>query len=55
MSQIAKALIKSVHGYIIISHVRHATHRGLKLENTYPWLYRGYIFAHNGTIDRNEI
>jgi glutamine amidotransferase len=55
MSQIAKALLKNVHGYTVVSHVRHATHEGLKPENKHPWLYRGYAFAHNGTIDRNGI
>jgi predicted glutamine amidotransferase len=55
MSQIAKALIKNVHEYIMISHVRHTTQGGLKLENTHLWLYRGYVFAHNGTIDRSGV
>jgi glutamine amidotransferase len=54
-SQTAKDLVKRVRGYIIVSHVRRATHGGLKLENTHPWLYKGYVFAHNGIINRDKI
>ena len=25
------------------------------LENTHPWLYHGWVFAHNGTINRNAL
>jgi len=25
------------------------------LENTHPWLYRGYVFAHKGTIGRSGV
>ncbi|MCL7390283.1 MAG: class II glutamine amidotransferase [Thaumarchaeota archaeon] len=40
----------------MLSHVRCATHGGLKLENTHPWLYRSYVFEHNGIIcDRSRV
>jgi glutamine amidotransferase len=53
----AKGLIQNVRGIIIVSHVRLATSGRPKrrLENTHPWLYKGYVFAHNGTIDRNNV
>ena len=47
----ARELVERViRGRIIISHVRYATTGELKKENTHPWLYRGWVFAHNGTI-----
>jgi glutamine amidotransferase len=56
MSKDARKLAKNVFGVIIVSHVRKATHGGAKLENTHPWLYKGYVFAHNGVIrDRNKV
>jgi glutamine amidotransferase len=56
LSKNAKKLAKDVFGVIIVSHVRKATHGGAKLENTHPWLYKGYVFAHNGTIrDRDKV
>jgi len=49
----ARALVeKVVRGKIIISHIRHATVRSYTRGDTHPWLYRGYVFAHNGSIDR---
>jgi glutamine amidotransferase len=53
----AKGLIQNVRGIIIVSHVRLASSWKFvrRLKNTHPWLYKGYIFAHNGTIDRNGI
>jgi glutamine amidotransferase len=56
LSKDAQRLAKNVSGIIVISHVRYATHGKAKLENTHPWLYKGYVFAHNGTIDdRNKV
>lgn len=47
----AEELIRSVvRGRIIVSHVRRASDGHLSIENTHPWLYRGWAFAHNGTI-----
>ncbi len=51
----AKDIIQKVRGRIIVSHVRNASVGGRKKENTHPWLYRGWVFAHNGTIDREEL
>ena len=50
-SRLAKGLAKQALGKIIIAHVRLATHGMLTRENTHPWLYKGWVFAHNGTID----
>jgi glutamine amidotransferase len=52
VSKKARSTARRVRGLIIISHVRLATTGGETLENTHPWLYRGYVFAHNGTVDR---
>ncbi|ABN69781.1 glutamine amidotransferase, class-II [Staphylothermus marinus F1] len=41
---------KVVRGKIIVSHVRLASAGRVRRENTHPWLYRGWVFAHNGTI-----
>ena len=50
-SRKAEELTKSViRGRIIVSHVRLASVGGVRRENTHPWLYRGRVFAHNGTI-----
>ena len=43
---------KRVRGRIIVSHVRLASIGRKSLENTHPWLYRNWVFAHNGTINR---
>jgi glutamine amidotransferase len=56
LSKDAQRLAKNVSGIMVISHVRYATQGKAKLENTHPWLYKGYVFAHNGTIDeRNKV
>jgi len=51
----AEELIKQVYGRIVVSHVRKATHGGETMENTHPWLYRGWVFAHNGIIDEKRL
>ena len=50
----AEEKVKEVKGRIIISHVRMASWGGITMENTHPWLYRGWVFAHNGTIDERD-
>ncbi|MCC6054856.1 MAG: class II glutamine amidotransferase [Thermosphaera sp.] len=55
VSKKARSTARRVRGLIIISHVRLATTGGETLENTHPWLYRGYVFAHNGTVDRWDL
>jgi len=44
-----------VFGRIIVSHVRLASVGNESLENTHPWLYHGWVFAHNGTISRRPL
>ena len=47
---------RSVRGRIIVSHVRLASVGSVREGNTHPWLYRGWVFAHNGTIlDRRAL
>lgn len=56
LSDKAKVLVeKRVRGRIIVSHVRLASVGRESLENTHPWLYRGWVFAHNGTINRKAL
>jgi predicted glutamine amidotransferase len=54
-SRRAEELIKQAYGRIVVSHVRKATHGGETMENTHPWLYRGWVFAHNGIIDEKKL
>jgi predicted glutamine amidotransferase len=37
-------------GRIIISHVRLSTGTSHTMENTHPWIYKGWVFTHNGAI-----
>jgi len=46
--------VSGVRGRIIVSHVRLASSGGVRRENTHPWLYRGWAFAHNGTIHNKQ-
>ena len=46
----AEEIVKNAYGKMIISHVRFATHGKEKIENTHPWFYKNWIFAHNGII-----
>ncbi len=46
---------KAVRGRIIVAHVRLATTGELREENTHPWVYRGWVFAHNGVVDRRRL
>jgi predicted glutamine amidotransferase len=55
VSKKARSTARRVRGLIIISHVRLATTGGETLGNTHPWLYKGYVFAHNGTVDRRDL
>jgi len=51
----ARSIARVVRGLIIISHVRFATVGSESVENTHPWLYRGVVFAHNGSLDRERL
>ena len=53
-SSARKYINKKVCGRIIISHIRRASVGSIKKENTHPWLYKGWVFAHNGTIHDKE-
>lgn len=50
-----EAIRRGARGRIVVSHVRHASVGGGSPENTHPWLYHGWVFAHNGTIDREVL
>lgn len=55
-SEKAYRLIQRVYGRIMVSHIRYATHGELRRENTHPWLYKDWVFAHNGVIyDANRV
>jgi predicted glutamine amidotransferase len=40
---------------IFISHVRHGTNGGIAENNSHPFSYSKYIFAHNGGVKRDHI
>lgn len=48
-------VVRSVRSRVIVAHVRFATHGGRSLENTHPFVYGGYLFAHNGVVDRSGL
>ena len=52
-SRSGHSVIRKVRSNIIIAHVRLKTCGERKIENTHPFVYRNFIFAHNGHIDRN--
>lgn len=54
-SERARSTARMVRGLIIVSHVRLATAGGITLGDTHPWLYEGFVFAHNGTVDRRGL
>lgn len=39
-----------VYAHTVVAHVRRATVGGTKIENTHPFHYGKWIFAHNGTV-----
>ncbi len=49
-SEAKREIGRRVLGRIIVSHVRLATTGSHSVENTHPWIYRGWVFAHNGVI-----
>jgi predicted glutamine amidotransferase len=44
-------LAKDLRADVLIGHVRTATVGNLRTENTHPFRYRQWLFAHTGTID----
>lgn len=48
--------LKKVNSKISIIHFRKSSSGSVKLENTHPFIYDDWIFAHNGTIlDKNKL
>jgi glutamine amidotransferase len=48
-------IVKTVSSKIVIAHVRYATNGSSSAKNAHPFLYRNYIFAHNGTINKKRV
>ncbi|MCD6513299.1 MAG: class II glutamine amidotransferase [Candidatus Odinarchaeota archaeon] len=48
-------IVENVHSKIIIAHVRYATCGKPKYENTHPFKYDKWIFAHNGSVNKKYI
>ncbi len=45
-------MARDLHADVVIGHVRSATVGAARVENTHPFRYRHWLFAHNGTIER---
>src|SRR5688572_19839811 len=45
-------LAKELRTDALIGHVREATMGNLKMENTHPFRFRSWVFAHSGTVTR---
>jgi predicted glutamine amidotransferase len=45
------SLAKDLRADVLIGHVRAATVGNLRTENTHPFRYRQWLFAHTGTVD----
>lgn len=42
-------------GHMLVAHVRQKTVGPTRLENTHPFVRDGWVFAHNGTIQNQEV
>ncbi|MCX8031912.1 MAG: class II glutamine amidotransferase [Thermoleophilia bacterium] len=40
---------------VFVSHVREASEGAVRTENCHPFVYEGWIFAHNGTVSRERL
>src|SRR3989338_3624304 len=47
--------IRSIKSEMLVIHLRHASVGGESTKNTHPFVYGKWIFAHNGSIKREEI
>ncbi len=47
-------IAKDVESNIIIAHVRKASKGSKKKENTHPFSYKNWVFAHNGTVYKKD-
>lgn len=47
----------SIEGYsrVFIAHVRFATMGSMRRENCHPFIYKQWLFAHNGTVNREHL
>lgn len=48
-------LSENVKSKIIISHVRYASVGNINDRNSHPFIYKNWIFAHNGTLDKETL
>ncbi len=39
---------------IVIAHMRSASEGGIMIENSHPFIYKEWIFCHNGTVEKPE-
>jgi glutamine amidotransferase len=42
-------------GHMLVAHIRQKTVGPTRLENTHPFVRDGWVFAHNGTIQRQDL
>jgi len=50
-SKIMQEIVRSIKSEIFVSHVRYKSQGKIKVEDTHPFKYDNWIFAHNGNID----
>lgn len=48
-------LVKIIKSKIFIAHVRKASSGKVSKENSHPFIFKKWIFAHNGTVDKSFI
>ncbi|MCX7720028.1 MAG: class II glutamine amidotransferase [Dictyoglomus thermophilum] len=53
-SDLFDKLAKEVSSQIIIAHIRDASDGAIKEENSHPFSYENFIFAHNGTLHKKD-
>jgi len=49
------ALSKKVRSKVIIAHVRKGTEGDPSVQNSHPFKYENWIFAHNGSVDKDNL
>ena len=54
-SQKFSSRTKEVCSPIVITHVRYATRGKTSRKNAHPFKYENWLFAHNGSVDRDEL
>lgn len=48
-------LVKTIKSKIFIVHVRRASYGKISKENSHPFIFKKWIFAHNGTVNKSFI